>query len=293
LPEISRILHPTNEDVASGQIWPFATMPGAKHCNINHIKHFKNDFLDQKTFYSTCYVKIVAFFVLSNIQITIIITENYWNVCCYVSSDQTTPCFLQSVKEKFQHALAVIWADALQIYPHVLVRTGSGRNGLGLGFSVTYLFIKIGLGLFLNNTKGQANGQFPKPRPARARPFVVCSKSLSTFLLSRAEKIPSPTQARSIRARTSPSFNLDMTIKKWHGRLTAVGWSAVALPLEGHEVGQVVVEAHAVAGRVAPVMHLAAAEITSPTRNQHWKFKSQSYDHGVLKSSNQGPMLWF
>jgi hypothetical protein len=31
-----RILHPTNEDAASGQILHFATMPGAEHCNINY-----------------------------------------------------------------------------------------------------------------------------------------------------------------------------------------------------------------------------------------------------------------
>jgi hypothetical protein len=31
-----RILHTTNKDATSGQIWPFATMPGVKHCNINY-----------------------------------------------------------------------------------------------------------------------------------------------------------------------------------------------------------------------------------------------------------------
>jgi hypothetical protein len=30
-----RILHPTKEDEASGQIWHFATMPGAKHITDN------------------------------------------------------------------------------------------------------------------------------------------------------------------------------------------------------------------------------------------------------------------
>jgi hypothetical protein len=43
-------------------------------------------------------------------------------------------------------------------------------------------------------------------------------------------------------------------------RLTAVWRATVALPLEGHEVGQVVVEAHARAGGVAPIVHLAAPE---------------------------------
>ena len=41
--------------------------------------------------------------------------------------------------------------------------------------------------------------------------------------------------------------------------LTAVGGTTVALPLERDEIGQVVVEAHAVAGSVAPVVHLAAS----------------------------------
>lgn len=39
--------------------------------------------------------------------------------------------------------------------------------------------------------------------------------------------------------------------------LTAIRSSAIALPLEWNKVGQIVVETHAVAGRVAPVVHLA------------------------------------
>ena len=42
--------------------------------------------------------------------------------------------------------------------------------------------------------------------------------------------------------------------------LTAVGCAAVALPLEGDEVGQVVVQAHAGARGVAPIVHFAASE---------------------------------
>jgi hypothetical protein len=43
--------------------------------------------------------------------------------------------------------------------------------------------------------------------------------------------------------------------------LTAVRSSTITLPLEWNKVGQVVVEAHAVAGRVAPVVHLATPGI--------------------------------
>jgi hypothetical protein len=31
-----RILHPTIKDTETGQIWHFATMPGAEHCKINY-----------------------------------------------------------------------------------------------------------------------------------------------------------------------------------------------------------------------------------------------------------------
>jgi hypothetical protein len=31
-----RILHPIIEVAESGQIWHFATVPGAEHCNINY-----------------------------------------------------------------------------------------------------------------------------------------------------------------------------------------------------------------------------------------------------------------
>ena len=41
------------------------------------------------------------------------------------------------------------------------------------------------------------------------------------------------------------------------GELTAVGGSTVALPLEGDKVGQVVLEAHAVASCVTPIVHFA------------------------------------
>ncbi len=51
--------------------------------------------------------------------------------------------------------------------------------------------------------------------------------------------------------------------------LTAVGCAAVALPLEGDEVGQVVVQAHARAGGVAPIVHFA----TSETILFYWIFK--------------------
>jgi hypothetical protein len=42
--------------------------------------------------------------------------------------------------------------------------------------------------------------------------------------------------------------------------LTAVGCATIALPLEGDEVGQVVVQTHARASGVAPVVHFATSE---------------------------------
>ena len=51
-------------------------------------------------------------------------------------------------------------------------------------------------------------------------------------------------------------FNYTLALEQ----LTAIRSSSVALPLEGDEVGQVVVQAHAVASGVAPIVHLAAPE---------------------------------